>query len=526
MVGLDSRDNPAEYCVIYDIGRDFARKYWRLGWGDCTRWNWVEFPAHLSDDTPALVGNYSRWSFIIHCGDDFVQQVLPSNMEEAGVGVFFLGLGLTFLALTRIQTEKGLMKWPMISGGILLAVGVLFILFGSAAELFPYIGALALIVVGWLYPLAGHTPQRESDWRSAMSDDNPKKGRREKPPSIFFPLLLIALGVYFLLINLGVMEGNFWSTVWQLWPVLLIAGGIEGIIRRDNLVTSAFFAAIGTVFLLCNFDYLDYSILQLIIYLWPLLLVALGIDVLIGKRSIWFSLAGAGILLVILFGAVVVDRWSFTCGNRSPGLDISQPLNGAERAAYDLQIGAGSLTLDALTSENILIEGSVPTSEDFKVDQSYTVVSGEGIYDLKTPGEFAFAPGIYGNDLIWILKLNDAIPGNLDLELGAGDATVTLTSLLLESISISLGAGQSSIYLPKQGGFSADIGLAVGAMTIYVPEGLAVRINSDTGLTAVTAPEGYLKQGDAYVSPDYSSNSNRAELRISNGLGTVKIAEK
>ena len=107
-----------------------------------------------------------------------------------------------------------------------------------------------------------------------MSDENPPKGKREKPPSIFFPLLLIALGVYFLLINLGVMEGNFWSTVWQLWPVLLIAGGIEGIIRRDNLVTSAFFAAIGTVFLLCNFDYLDYSILQLIIYLWPLLLVA------------------------------------------------------------------------------------------------------------------------------------------------------------------------------------------------------------------------------------------------------------
>jgi len=78
----------------------------------------------------------------------FVQQILPSNMDEAGVGIFFLGLGLTFLALTRIQTEKGLMKWPMIPGGILLAMGVLFILFGSAAELFPYIGALALIVVG------------------------------------------------------------------------------------------------------------------------------------------------------------------------------------------------------------------------------------------------------------------------------------------------------------------------------------------------------------------------------------------
>jgi hypothetical protein len=78
----------------------------------------------------------------------FVQEILPSSMEEAGIGVFFLGLGLTFLALSRVGTEKGQMKWPVIPGGILLGIGILLILFGSAAEFFPYIGALALIAVG------------------------------------------------------------------------------------------------------------------------------------------------------------------------------------------------------------------------------------------------------------------------------------------------------------------------------------------------------------------------------------------
>ena len=78
----------------------------------------------------------------------FLQGILPFDMELAGVGVFFLGLGLTFLSLTRIRTEKGQMKWPWVPGGILLGMGVLFIVFGSAAEFFPYIGALALIFVG------------------------------------------------------------------------------------------------------------------------------------------------------------------------------------------------------------------------------------------------------------------------------------------------------------------------------------------------------------------------------------------
>jgi uncharacterized membrane protein HdeD (DUF308 family) len=76
------------------------------------------------------------------------QSVLPANWEDAAVGVFFLGLGLTFLALTRVKTEKGQMKWPLIPGGILLAMGFLFIVLSSAEYLLPYFGAFALIVVG------------------------------------------------------------------------------------------------------------------------------------------------------------------------------------------------------------------------------------------------------------------------------------------------------------------------------------------------------------------------------------------
>ena len=78
----------------------------------------------------------------------FIQEILPFGNEEMGLGVFFFGLGLTFLGLSRVQTEKGPMKWPLIPGGILLGIGILVILFGSAADLFPYIGALALIAVG------------------------------------------------------------------------------------------------------------------------------------------------------------------------------------------------------------------------------------------------------------------------------------------------------------------------------------------------------------------------------------------
>jgi hypothetical protein len=154
------------------------------------------------------------------------------------------------------------------------------------------------------------------------------------------------------------------------------------------------------------------------------------------------------------------------------------------------------------------------------------VVSGAGIYRLSTSGEFNFAPGLYNHDLNWIFEVNDAIPGELNLEIAAGDAELNLTSLALESLSFTLGAGQSTVFLPEQGGFDAKIDLAVGSVTIYVPNGLAIRINSDTGLTAISVPDGYQKQGDQYISPGYSSSSNRVELTISNAVGTVVIEEK
>ena len=68
--------------------------------------------------------------------------------DPAHVGVFFLGLGLTFIALTTVTTKQGKMKWPWIPGGILLVMGFMFLMFGTAESLFPYLGAVALIVFG------------------------------------------------------------------------------------------------------------------------------------------------------------------------------------------------------------------------------------------------------------------------------------------------------------------------------------------------------------------------------------------
>ena len=44
---------------------------------------------------------------------------------------------------------------------------------------------------------------------------------------LFWPIILIGVGSILLLSNLGVITGNPWTIILQLWPVLLIAGGLR-----------------------------------------------------------------------------------------------------------------------------------------------------------------------------------------------------------------------------------------------------------------------------------------------------------
>jgi hypothetical protein len=133
-------------------------------------------------------------------------------------------------------------------------------------------------------------------------------------------LILIAIGVIFLLSNLGIVSGDIWQNLVRFWPLLLIAIGLDSIYRGEGLVGAAFMIGVGTVFLLANLGYLALDVWSLILRLWPLLLVAIGFDIIIGRRSWIASVAGLGDL------ALLAGR----CGCLAPAW-AGPPLRGADQ---------------------------------------------------------------------------------------------------------------------------------------------------------------------------------------------------
>jgi hypothetical protein len=353
-----------------------------------------------------------------------------------------------------------------------------------------------------------------------MSETN--QPRRRGRGSIFFALLLVILGVIFLLSNTGVIQGDAWSIIWQFWPLLLIVIGLDSIYKREGLVAPTFMIGIGVIFLLANLGYLSVNVWQMVLTLWPILLIAIGFDILVGRRSIWAAIAGVILILIILAGSL----WLFGVsaqGNLVQGEAIQQSLEGATRAEVKIEPGAGDIQIAATDLAGVLIEGSVPSGSNQRIESSYTVSDGVGNYLLRDSGSTSYFPGANPGRLAWNLNLTDAIPLELTLNLGAGNLDADLGRLDLDSLVVNTAVGSTSVTLPAQDELVVDIEGAIGQIVVTVPEGVGVRVSADTALVSVQMPPGFVRQEDVYQSQDYQSASQQVDVTVNLAIGSLVV---
>ena len=248
-----------------------------------------------------------------------------------------------------------------------------------------------------------------------------RKANRHRP-GIFWPLMFIALGLLFLLNNLGLIQGDVWDTILKFWPLLFIFMGLDGIVRREGMVGTTLVIGLGVVFLMGNFGYLPVPAWEVLFRLWPLFLLALGFDILLGRRSKLLSLLGMVLILAILAGSL----WAMATGLSSDavleGVPIRQDLVGVEQAHISIEPGAGYLRLHRLQEPVALVMGTVPSAELVGVTQEYSLETGQAKYTLRGgggSGVYSF-PSSNSNLYRWDLGLTTLHSHRLASQPGGG----------------------------------------------------------------------------------------------------------
>ena len=343
-----------------------------------------------------------------------------------------------------------------------------------------------------------------------MSSEYKKNDKRRR--NYFGPILLIAIGLIFLGNNLGLIPGDGWQLIWRLWPILLIIAGLNEIIRREGIAWPILLIGAGVFFLLNNFGPKVWISWTQIIQLWPILLIAAGIDIVFKGDSIWFTIVGVVLTLVLIGGSVWIVREGFHVA--ADYTEISEVYsNEIDAMDVDLSLGAGELILGSDAPDGVLVIGNI--TPDKHIEQLIT--EGNKILYRVDHNE----PGFYPHTARWELDLTDDLVGDLVVNIGAGEVILSLEDMNLASLNLQQGVGRLIVHLPEMESDQVLVKQAVGTILVQFPENLYVAIDAQNGLSKAEFPADFELDDGYYLSPGASRSNADLVIIVEQALGLI-----
>jgi hypothetical protein len=346
--------------------------------------------------------------------------------------------------------------------------------------------------------------------------------------------------------------------------------------RTPNFFWPVIFIGVGAILLLTNMGLMDFEVLDLvnIARLWPLLLVAIGVNLLFGRNASWVGsaislLLGLAVIAVVVFGPTYLEP---VASSDLITESFSEPLDDADSAKVTLDFDRGSLEVSSLRDGDNLIESEV--THDGRLDFDASGGSRRNV-SMRLDSDSAFWELDFLDDqqIKGVVGLSPDLPIDLYVDIGGGTAELDLGGLNLSDLEVDSGSGRIELVMPSgyvpanlgagsgrievQAAEDSELDLDVevgsgrivltlaegvwgdaelqsgsGSITVYVPKGLAVRVTGTTGSGSVNVPSDFDRvsgsdhvTGDSgtWESPDFDEADEQLVIEFSVGSGSVRI---
>jgi len=292
--------------------------------------------------------------------------------------------------------------------------------------------------------------------------------RRRGRGGVLLPLILIVGGLLFFLSNLGILGPDLWETAFRFWPILLIAVGLDMIVGRASLG-----GAISTLVMIVA-------------------LFAIGF---------------------VAFHLFAPDPWI------SEDHSVAVTRSDAAEAHISLECGGCTIRAGSTSDPATLIAGTITVRLDERLSQSVRLKDHAMIYVLQSGAAFWLPFGGTGEKLLWDLALTNAIPLSLTV-FTDGAVDLDLREVSVQSVDVTAEVGPATIALST---VSSAVYYVLGEdFAFRVPEGVGVWIDR-ANLRSADAPADYVLTESALLSPDYENALITAEIVLRPGTGSVLI---
>lgn len=324
--------------------------------------------------------------------------------------------------------------------------------------------------------------------------------------SIFWPVLLIGFGLIWLLVNIGLLSGWSWVNLWRLWPLFLIAIGLDILIARRSAIIGALVAL---------------ATLALVV----VLILAGGF---LGYRSDR--------------GRVITEQFS-------------EPIGQAESAEVELDLSVGPTTVYALEDKDMLLDAEITHIGEIVFSVSGSVEKKVQLDEEQVNFDAGWFDFFNQDNLEWNIGITPFIPVSLEIIGGVGDAELDLGSLVLDDLLVDVGVGDLRLSLPESEGIykvrldggvgETDVDVArdanvtltitgsVGDVIVNVPSNAEVRVDASVGVGDIRLPSNFEKlsgsednvlgESGVWETSGYEEADLRITINFDGGVGDFII---
>ena len=287
---------------------------------------------------------------------------------------------------------------------------------------------------------------------------------------------------------------------------------------------------IGGLMLAGNLGWISWDFVLSLWQLWPLVLVVIGIQLLLGRRKP--TLAAVLILVVIVAGGAFAwygwssGGWGWGGAERTVTTIQGSSVAGITTAKATLKIGASDITIRGGDIPRTL-QGTWAShgSPSFTQSVEGTAYSAE-FTQSSVNGVFIFGPRKESLDLTLAGGTGGAVTSpawDLRLDTGASSSDLDLTDLTLNSLAVNSGAASVDVKVGDRVVDNATIAIkgGAGSYELELPSTLDLRVQTKTGLSANDFSAGFTKEGDTYV---HNGGGPRLSVTIEVGVSSVDVS--
>ena len=311
--------------------------------------------------------------------------------------------------------------------------------------------------------------------------------------------------------------------------------------KSDKIFWGIFLVFIGGIFLLENFDIIDFS-WRYVWRFWPVILILIGVNILFKNSKSQTGIIVTAAITIITLGLLTYkglekhrdneSKWSWNNSddknNDTDSADVITDANYSEEfdvkyqlATLNIKGGASKFVIQSATDK--LFEANLNQSKS-RYYLKKTEVDSAVTLNFNSKGNRS-EYSLNGDDFNEINMMLNAQPvWNINLTMGAGEIDFDLVDYKTKNISLKGGAAAFKV---KVGNLYNDINVnaetGLAEIVIEVPETSGCRIKASTGLSSKDF-KGFKKmKDDSYETSNYNEAPNKINISLKGGLSDFNV---